>query len=114
MTPDKIEIEIRDIVEDEIDPDVIRKRVGALLAGLPADDETMGAVLHEARGQALARHREFETRCVNDDTERVVGVMDGVIEPAIAWLEANGLADARRHVFGRMWWNRRASTEGKW
>jgi hypothetical protein len=32
------------------------------------------------------------------------GVLDGAIEPTIAWLEAKGLADARRYVFGRNWW----------
>jgi hypothetical protein len=79
-----------DIFGNEIDPDEARAKVKAMLAGLPTDDETMGAVLHEAREIARARHFEFEVRRSNDDTERVVGVMDGATEPMIAWLEVNG------------------------
>jgi hypothetical protein len=104
MTPIDIQHVIHDIVVSEIDPDVIRASVTVLLAGFPTDDETIGAVLHEAREQARARHKEFQM--LSGDIERVVGVMDGVIEPAIAWLEANGLPDARRHLFGREWWRR--------
>jgi hypothetical protein len=105
MTPTDIEFAIHeDIIIETYDPDEARAKVKAMLAGLPTDDETMGAVLHEAREMARARHREFEMRAVNDDTERVVGVMDGAIEPMVAWLEANGFPDARRHVFGLEWW----------
>jgi hypothetical protein len=38
-----------DIFGNEIDPHEVRAKVKAMLAGLPTDDETMGAVLHEAR-----------------------------------------------------------------
>jgi hypothetical protein len=103
MTPNDLELETGNIIEEEYEPDVIRKRVRALLAGLPTDDETVGAVLHEARQQAIARHHEFQM--LDRDIERVVAVMDAVIEPAIAWLEVNGLGDdARRHVFGKREW----------
>ena len=103
MTHNEFQLAIHeDIICDEDSPDVVRERVTTLLAGLPADDETMGAVLHEARAMASARHFEFEM--LDGDCERVIGVQDGVIEPAIAWLQANGLPDARRHVFGRLWW----------
>lgn len=103
MTPNEFQLAIHeDIIGNEISPDVVRERVTALLASLPTDDETMGAVLNEARAMASARHFEFEM--LDSDCERVIGVQDGVIEPAIAWLQTNGLPDARHHVFGRLWW----------
>jgi hypothetical protein len=102
MTPDDIELATGNIVETEYDPTVVRGRIQAFLASLPTDDETMGAVLHRGREVASARHHEFGA--LNPDMERVVGVMDAQIEPMIKWLEANGLPDARRHVFGREWW----------
>jgi hypothetical protein len=106
MTPDDIQHEIQcEIVENEYDPAVVRERVQALLAGVSADDETMGAVLHEARLIASARHHEFNY--LSGDMERVIGVHDAQLDPMIAWLEANGLTDARRHVFGRKWWGDR-------
>jgi hypothetical protein len=106
-TPLDVQDEIQhEIITNELDPFVVRKRVQAYLADLSLDDETMGAVLHEARLTARARNDEFR-RC-DGDMERVVAVMDGAIEPMIAWLEANGLPDARRHVFGRgRWWSDR-------
>jgi hypothetical protein len=105
MTPDDIWLLVHEeIICNTSDPDVVRSQIQAMLAGLPTDDETMGSVLNEARGFARARHEEF--KILDFDIERVVGVMDATMEPMIAWLEANGLTNARHHVFGRgkNWW----------
>jgi hypothetical protein len=106
MTPDDIYHLVHDdIIENESDPDVIRSQIQAMLASLPTDDETMGSVLNEARGVSQARHEEF--RVLDFDMERVIGVWDAAMEPMIWWLEANGLTNARYHVFGKNWWSDR-------
>jgi hypothetical protein len=107
MTPDDIKHFVHEeIIMDELEPDMVRSRIQTMLAGLPTDDATMGSILNEAREFCRARHWEFQQ--LENDIERVVGVMDGAIEPMIVWLEANGLANARHHVFGRNWWSDRA------
>lgn len=101
MTPEDIKLEIQEELM-VYEPDVTRVRVEAFLAGLRDNEQTIAAVYNEARDLAHARHREFVTR--QRDMERVVAVFDACIEPMIAWLEANGLDNARRHVFGKRAW----------
>jgi hypothetical protein len=106
MTHDDISHAIHEeIISNEDDPDVMRSKIKTMLADLPDDDETIGAVIHEAKMFAAARHEQF--RILDDDMERVVGMMDGGLEPMIAWLEAKGRTDARQQVFGRKWWTER-------
>jgi hypothetical protein len=71
-----------EIVEIDCDPDVIRERVRAMLTTLSSDDETMGAVLNEARLVAVARHMEFD-HPYSGDMEPVVGVFDARLDPMI-------------------------------
>jgi hypothetical protein len=107
MTRDDISDAIHeDIISQADDPDVVRSKIKTMLAGLPDDDETIGAVLHEAKMFAAGRHEQF--RILDEDMKRVVGVIDGGLEPMIAWLEAKGLTNARQQVFGRKWWTERS------
>jgi len=106
MTPNDISHLVHEeIIMNELEPDVVRSRIHTMLATLPTDDATMGSILNEARGFCLARHHEF--KMLSEDLERVVGVMDASMEPMIRWLEANGLTNARHHVFGKNWWSDR-------
>jgi hypothetical protein len=106
MTPGDISHFVHEgIIMNEEEPDVIRSQIQAMLAGLPTDDETMGAILNEARELCRARHMEFGI--LSQDIERVIGGMDAAMEPMITWLEANGPNNARHHVFGKNWWSDR-------
>lgn len=100
MTPDDIELATGNIVETEHDPAAVRGRVRAFLANLPTDDETVGLVLH--RGHEIAHARHYEFGALNPDMERVIAIHDAQLDPMITWLEANGLPDARKYVYGRI------------
>jgi hypothetical protein len=101
MTPDEIDhILFEDILMGERTAPV-RVQVEAFLAGLRDTDENMAAVYQSARQIAKARWWELKV-WQDDDIEAVVALFDAMLDPMIQWLDDNGLAHARKHVFGKV------------